>query len=95
MFYTALNLRPYLTPQAPDTSYWFLSIGYCNVILPGFAPPQEDKEKTENAIWHRARGAKKQMMAAVQHPLLVPRTREMARERSRRARRRTTFRRNT
>ena len=83
MMYSALNLRPYFTvkPTAPWNSYWFLAIGYFNVILPNFLP-EGDVAKT---FWHRARQAKDQSTKAAKHPLVVSRTHEMARERSQRS----------
>jgi len=83
MMYSALNLRPYFTikPTPPWNSYWFLAIGYFNVILPNFVP-QDDLAR---AFWHRARQAKEQSTQAAKHPLVVSRTHEMARERSQRA----------
>ncbi|TCD62410.1 hypothetical protein EIP91_006938 [Steccherinum ochraceum] len=83
MMYSALNLRPYFTvkPTAPWNSYWFLAIGYFNVILPNFLP----QENVAKAFWHRARLAKEQSTLAAKNPLIVPRTHEMARERSQRS----------
>lgn len=121
--YSALNLRPYLNSQLSlatpsgisiDPSFWFLAVGYFNVILPNLLPStrtQSDDNASEhdaasanaNAImaedaraaeaedmltkifWHRAREAKKQSTAAAKHPLLISRTREMARDRAQRA----------
>jgi hypothetical protein len=85
MMYTALNLRPYLKAEkALIDSYWFLAIGYFNVILPAFLPPSCDDVKA--TFWQRAKSAKKQSADAAKHPLIVPRTLEMARERGSRAR---------
>jgi len=87
MMYSALNLRPYLTKKS-DTekllwnSYWFLAIGYFNVILPNFLPAS-DQERT---FWHRAREAKAQSAKAAKSKLVVSRTRQMAKERGERAR---------
>ncbi|CAL1695027.1 unnamed protein product [Somion occarium] len=87
MMYSALNLRPYFTVKQPSPwdSYWFLAIGYFNVILPNFLP--QDGDKVEAIFWHRARQAKEQSTVAAKHPLVVSRTHEMARERGKRARR--------
>jgi hypothetical protein len=83
MMYSALNLRPYLSPSRQlSDSYWFLSIGYFNVILPTFIP----KDDLTRTFWHRARSAKEQSTNAVKHPMLISRTREMAKERGARAR---------
>ncbi|KAF5368480.1 hypothetical protein D9758_002233 [Tetrapyrgos nigripes] len=85
MMYSALNMRPYLSPSRQlSDSYWFLSIGYFNVILPTFIP--KDDDDLTRTFWHRARSAKEQSTNAVKHPMLIPRTREMARERGARAR---------
>lgn len=90
MMYSALNLRPYLVPC--DTSYWFLAVGYFNIILPAFLPQQADGDHeqdgaaTHATFWHRARSAKRQCIAAAKTPLLVPYTQRTARERGARAR---------
>ncbi|KIP02084.1 hypothetical protein PHLGIDRAFT_130931 [Phlebiopsis gigantea 11061_1 CR5-6] len=70
LMYSALNLRPYFTVRrpAPWDSYWFLSIGYFNVILPTFVPA--DRARAEATFWHRARQAKEQSARAARHPLL-------------------------
>lgn len=82
--YSALNLRPYLMAnKALNDSYWFLAIGYFNVILPGFIPRSGDLAPT---FWHRARSAKAQSTDAAKNPMIVSRSREMARERGERAR---------
>ncbi|KAI0936794.1 hypothetical protein AcV5_004842 [Taiwanofungus camphoratus] len=84
LMYSALNLRPYFTPKrpSPQDSYWFLAIGYFNVILPNFLPA----EGQEAIFWHRARQAKEQSARAAKSPLVVSRTHEMAKERGARAR---------
>ncbi|EKM84094.1 hypothetical protein AGABI1DRAFT_104077 [Agaricus bisporus var. burnettii JB137-S8] len=85
MMYTALNLRPYLKAEkALNDSYWFLAIGYFNIILPAFLPQSCDGVRA--TFWHRAKSAKKQSADAAKHPLIVHRTLEMARERGSRAR---------
>jgi len=86
LMYSALNLRPYFTVKksAPWDSYWFLAIGYFNVILPSFLP--QDKEKLEAIFWHRARQAKDQSSRAAKNPLILSRTHEMAKERGERSR---------
>ncbi|KAJ3909383.1 hypothetical protein F5879DRAFT_791535 [Lentinula edodes] len=83
MMYSALNLRPFLTPDELNDSYWFIAISYFNVILPGFLPAT-DVEKT---FWHRARFAKEQSTRSAKHRMLISRSREMAKERGVRARR--------
>ncbi|KAI5897999.1 uncharacterized protein SCHCODRAFT_02610836 [Schizophyllum commune H4-8] len=82
MMYSALNMRPYLLAEkALNQSYWFLAVGYFNVVLPSFLPA--DAAKT---FWLRARAAKAQSTRAAKSPMLVPRARETARERGVRAR---------
>ena len=82
--YSALNLRPYLTAnKALNDSYWFLAIGYFNVVLPGFLPCSGDISGT---FWHRARSAKIQSTDAAKNPMTISRSREMARQRGARAR---------
>lgn len=84
MMYSAVNLRPYLlaNPILHD-SYYYLAIGYFNVVLPSFLPRPHD---LASIFWHRARSAKKQSADAAKNPMAIPRTREMARERGVRAR---------
>ena len=83
MMYSALNVRPHLMSEpSPHDSYWFLSIGFFNVVLPSFFPASDDLAPT---FWHRSREAKRQSTAAMKTPMLVSRCREMARERSDRA----------
>lgn len=86
LLYSALNLRPYSSVKHPSPwdSYWYLSIGYFNVILPNFLP--SDRALVEPTFWHRARQAKDQSAWAAKNPLLISRTHEMARERGERAR---------
>jgi len=84
MMYSALNLRPYIMAnKALNDSYWYLAIGYFNVILPGFLPRSSD---ISAIFWHRARSAKAQSTDVVKHPMTVSRSRQMARERGARAR---------
>ncbi|KAI0778372.1 hypothetical protein BD413DRAFT_630739 [Trametes elegans] len=85
LMYSALNLRPYFTARraAPWDSYWYLAIGYFNVVLPSFVPPGP---AAEAAFWLRARHAKEQSTRAAKSPLVASRTHEMARERGERAR---------
>ncbi|KAF9469852.1 hypothetical protein BDZ94DRAFT_35159 [Collybia nuda] len=84
MMYSALNLRPYLVADtAINDSYWYLAIGYFNVVLPSFLPTTNDISST---FWHRARTAKAQSINAAKNPMAVSRSREMARVRGERAR---------
>ncbi|CCM03131.1 uncharacterized protein FIBRA_05252 [Fibroporia radiculosa] len=89
MMYSALNLRPYfarasqkVAEKALWDSYWFLAIGYFNVVLPNFLPAGAQ----EATFWHRARQAKAQSAGAAKNRFIVSRTREMAKERGTRAR---------
>ena len=86
LMYSALNLRSYFPTkrQSPWDSYWFLAIGYFNVILPNFLPANKDRH--EPIFWHRARQAKEQSSRAAKNPLLISRTHEMAKDRGIRAR---------
>ncbi|KIJ38449.1 hypothetical protein M422DRAFT_176589, partial [Sphaerobolus stellatus SS14] len=85
MMYSALNLRPYL-PSSPRSlshlasSYWFLAVGYFNVVLPSFS-----NDSSSRLVWHRARLAKKQCLTAAKNRLLLSRTNYMAEERGNRA----------
>lgn len=82
--YSALNMRPNLmADKALNDSYWFLAIGYFNVILPSFLPREGNITST---FWHRAHSAKVQSAKAAKSLLNVSRCREMAKERGQRAR---------
>ena len=82
--YSALNMRPYLmADKRLNDSYWFIAIGYFNVILPTFLPQSGEITST---FWHRSRSAKAQSIKAVKTPMAVSRCRQMARERGARAR---------
>ncbi|KAF9041766.1 hypothetical protein BDZ89DRAFT_1109706 [Hymenopellis radicata] len=84
LMYSALNLRPNLRAEkALCDSYWFLAIGYFNIILPTFLPKSKDVSKT---FWHRARLAKEQSTVAAKSPMIVSRSRLTAEERGTRAR---------
>ncbi|KAG1885501.1 hypothetical protein F4604DRAFT_1615682 [Suillus subluteus] len=83
MMYSALNLRPYFTVKPANDSYWFLAIGYFNVILPTFIPRSMD---LSSVFWHRARVAKEQSTQAVKNRMIVSRSLLMAEERGQRAR---------
>ena len=82
--YSALNMRPYLiADKLLNDSYWFISIGYFNIILPTFLPKSGEISST---FWHRARLAKAQSLKAVKTPMAISRCRQMTRERVTRAR---------
>ncbi|KAG1813317.1 uncharacterized protein BJ212DRAFT_1482771 [Suillus subaureus] len=83
MMYSALNLRPYFTVKPANDSYWFLAIGYFNVILPTFIPRSID---LSSVFWHRARVAKEQSTQAAKNRMIVSRSLLMAEERGQRAR---------
>ena len=80
--YSALNLRSFFVAnKALNDSYWYLAIGYFNVMLPAYLPSSGN---ISAIFWHRARSAKKQSDAA-KNPMTVSRSRQMARERGARA----------
>jgi hypothetical protein len=83
MMYSALNIRPYLLPD-PESSYWFLAVGYFNVILPSFLPRTCEDSKT---FWYRAQKSRDQSVRAAKNSMVVDRCRHMAKERGDRARR--------
>ena len=84
MLYSALNMRPSLRADARlHDSYWFLAIGYFNVVLPAFFPKEGDVARM---FWHRARSAKAQSAGAARSPMGVSRCALMAAERGARAR---------
>ncbi|KAF9074846.1 hypothetical protein BDP27DRAFT_1380944 [Rhodocollybia butyracea] len=82
LMYSALNIRPYLSPDELNDSYWFIAISYFNVVLPGFLPASD----IERTFWYRARCAKEQSTRAAKHQMIISRSREMAKERGDRAR---------
>ncbi|TDL25331.1 hypothetical protein BD410DRAFT_896234 [Rickenella mellea] len=84
LLYSAMNLRPYFTPSKENQSYWFLSIGYFNVILPIFPPA--NPSDLASTFWCRAKAAKAQSIKAAKHPMLVPRAHFKARARGQQAR---------
>lgn len=90
MMYSALNLRPYMTPLVKEShhSYWFLAIGYFNVVLPSFIPRDLKDGRIQALLWERARSAKRQCDAAIKSPFAVFRTLLLANERKTRAIRR-------
>ncbi|KAF9225476.1 hypothetical protein BS17DRAFT_873159 [Gyrodon lividus] len=83
LMYSALNLRPYFTVKSPHDSYWFLAIGYFNVVLPNFIPRSTE---LSSVFWHRARIAKEQSTRAAKNPMVISRCQSMAEERVQRAR---------
>ncbi|KAK7440236.1 hypothetical protein VKT23_017177 [Stygiomarasmius scandens] len=83
MMYTAINLRPYLSPH-PASTYWYLALTYFNVVLPSFLP--QNASNNPGVFWHRARAVKAQTRKAVQSPFLTARALEGARTRASRAR---------
>ncbi|KIK97547.1 hypothetical protein PAXRUDRAFT_763851 [Paxillus rubicundulus Ve08.2h10] len=83
LMYSALNVRPYFTVKSPHDSYWFLALGYFNVVLPNFIPQSVE---LSSIFWHRARLAKEQSNHAAKHPMVVSRCQLMAAERAQRAR---------
>ena len=84
MMYSALNMRPYLmADKRLNDSYFFIAIGYFNIILPTFLPRTGEISST---FWHRARSTKSQIIKAMKTPMIISRCREMARERGTRAR---------
>jgi hypothetical protein len=78
MMYSALNLRPYFAAKPVNDSYWFLAIGYFNVILPTFIPRSID---LSSVFWHRARVAQEQCTQAAKNRMIVSRSLLMAEER--------------
>ncbi|EIW66292.1 hypothetical protein TREMEDRAFT_35234 [Tremella mesenterica DSM 1558] len=70
MFYSALNLRPQLTPSSD--SFFHLAVGYFNIVLPSLLP----SIPTGDLLWHRAKETKRQTVKAVKSPFLISRARE-------------------
>jgi len=84
MMYSALNMRPNLmADKRLNDSYWFIAIGYFNVVLPSFLPKSGDIQGT---FWHRARSAKTQSIKAAKSKMANSRCWEMANLRGTRAR---------
>lgn len=81
MMYSALNLRPYMAKS--PASYWFLAVGYFNVVLPTFLPRTISDTQT---FWHRARLSKDQSIRTAKNSMAVYRTHEMAKKRGAQAR---------
>jgi hypothetical protein len=81
--YSALNLRPYLNATPANDSYWFLAVGYFNIIFSNFLPKSVDISST---FWQRAKSAKEQSTRSAKCSMVVSRSRLMARERSQRFR---------
>jgi hypothetical protein len=81
MMYSALNLRPYMAKS--PTSYWFLALGYFNVVLPAFMPRTISDAQT---FWHRAHLSKNQITRAAKSSMAVYRIHEMSKKRGAQAR---------
>jgi len=81
MMYSALNLRPYMAKS--PASYWFLAVGYFNVVLPTFMPRTIPEAQT---FWHRARISKDQSARAAKNSMAIYRTHEMSKKRGAQAR---------
>jgi len=81
MMYSAMNLRPYMAKSPP--SYWFLAVGYFNIVLPTFLPRTISDAQT---FWHRARLSKEQSARAAKNSMAVYRTHEMSKRRGAQAR---------
>ncbi|KAG7088574.1 hypothetical protein E1B28_012553 [Marasmius oreades] len=68
MMYTAINLRPFLSPPpsiggSHSPSYWFVALSYYNIVLPSFppAPTPEGKDSERHGVfWYRTRNVKAQ-----------------------------------
>lgn len=85
MMYSALNIRPWLKANDRlNQSYFFLCIGFFNIVLPSFMP--SGAEASTKIFWHRARSVKTQTAKIVKSPSLVARSKEVAKERGLRAR---------
>jgi len=82
MMYAPINIRPYF-PKPVKGSYWFLSVGYFNIVLPNFIPSSCDVSKT---FWLRARKAKEQSTQIAGSPMMRSRNREMAIKRGKQSR---------
>jgi hypothetical protein len=65
------------------TSYWFLALGYFNVVLPALIPRTISDAQT---FWHRAHLSKNQIIPAVKNPMAVYRIHEMSKKRGAQAR---------
>lgn len=81
--YSAVNLRPYLNATPTNESYWFLAIGYFNIIFSNFIPKSVEVSLT---FWQRAKSAKEQSTRYAKSPMIISRSRLMARERGQRSR---------
>lgn len=67
MFYSALNLRPSLSPISASSSesYFHLSLGYYTISLPSFRP------SSPSAFWQRCTSVKDQTAKATKSAFLV------------------------
>lgn len=79
--YSALNLRPFITSS--PSSYWFLAVGYFNIVLPSFLPRTISDTQT---FWHRARQSKDQSTRAAKNSMAIYRAHEMFKKRGVQAR---------
>ena len=68
--------------RSPE-SYWFLAVGYFNVVLPTFLPRTISPTQ---AFWHRACLSKEQSTRAAKNSMAVCRTHEMSKKRGAQAR---------
>jgi hypothetical protein len=80
--YTALSLRPYLVPPPGGelASYWFLALGYFNLVLPAFLPTSRD------AVWLRAKSVGTQTQLVLRSRFLLPRVKIASTQRGAHAR---------
>ena len=84
MMYSALNIRPHLKAnERLNNSYFFLAIGFFNIVLPSFVPAGSEESKI---FWHRARSVKTQTAKIAKNSCLVSRSKEMSKERGLRSR---------
>ena len=81
MMYSAMNLRPHMLKS--PASYWFLAVGYFNVVLPAVLPRTITDAQT---FWHRARVSKNQSTRAAKNPMVIYRIHEMSKKRGAQAR---------
>ncbi|KAJ7599118.1 hypothetical protein C8J56DRAFT_182434 [Mycena floridula] len=88
MIYTALNLRPYLTPHpCDDRTNWFVALTYFNIVLPAFLPAEKtstdvSKLSDRKVLFHRAALVKSQIKRVVGSPFLGVRAIESAQRRA-------------
>lgn len=85
MVYSAINLRPYLSPHSSSSTPWFIALTYFNVVIPSFPPEQSPKTLTDKVFWSRAADIKSQIRRTTQSTFLLDRAKEMGRRRAWRA----------